>query len=113
MRHVIAYVNVAAVGDAAHQVVALIHAAPETVHEWRRLFLEFAQERAALQPLRRLEARETQQRGREIDEADEAIRLGAGFVFGRTEVLELFRDVHHQRHVQTGIARPALAARHA
>ena len=113
VRHVIAEVNVATVGDAAHEVVALVHASAETVDERLRRFEEFAEERVALHPVRRLDAGEAQHGGREIHEAHEAVGFTAGFVFGRMEVLELVRDVNDERDLQSGIVGPAFAARHA
>ena len=113
VRHVIAEIDEAAIGDAAHTVVAFVHAATEAIDEGLRFGLEFAGEGVALHPLWRLHADDAEQRGREIDKADEAVRLHACAIFLRREVLPLGREIDDHGHLQAGVAGPALVARHA
>ena len=113
MREVVAQVNVATVGHAAHEIVALIHAAAEAVDVGLGGGDELAEKGVALQPLGWLDAGEAAHGRGEIDEADRAIGGAAGDVIGGAEVFEFFGNVHKERHVETGVRGPAFAARHA
>ena len=113
MRHVVPQVRIVAVGDAAHAVIALIHATTEAIDEGLRRCLIQPGESVALHPLRRLNADDAEQGGREIDEAHEAVRLHAGTVFLGREVFPVGWEINDHRHLQAGVARPALVARHA
>ena len=55
----------------------------------------------ALHPRGRLHAGEAAHRRCKIHKAHEPFGLAAGSVFGRAKVLELFRDVNHERHLQS------------
>ena len=113
VREVVAQVNVASIGDAAHEIVALIHAAAEAVDVGLGRGDEFTQEGVALHPLRRLDAGEAAHRRRKIDEAHRASGRAAGDIISGAEVFEFFRDVHEEGHVETGVRGPTFAAGHA
>ena len=105
-------VNVAAVGDGADKILTLIHAAAGAVKVGLGLGLKRAGESVALHRGGRLEPRETQHGGCEIDEADEAVGLAAGLIFFRGEVPPLLREVNDHGDVQAGVGGPTLAAGH-
>ena len=113
MREVVAEVNVAAGGHAAHQVVTLAHATAKAVDVGLGWGDELAEEGVALHPRERLKAGETAQGGSEIDQADGAVGGAAGNIISGAQVPEIFRDGHEQRHVEAGIRGPAFAARQA
>ena len=113
MQHIIAQVNVAAVGHGTNQVVALVHPPPEAIEEGLRLRLERTGERKALHRRRRTDPRETEQGGREIDEADQAVGFHPGGVLLRREMTPLGGKIDDHRHAQTRVRRPTLAARQA
>jgi hypothetical protein len=60
-----------------------------------------------------LHADDAEQRGREIDKADEAVGLHTGAVFLGREVFPVRREIDDHRHLEAGVAGPALVARHA
>ena len=66
-------------------------------------------EHASLQVLRRIEAREREHGGRQVDEAHELIADGAG----RERRRQCLRPADHQRHAQTRVVERALRTRHA
>ena len=109
----VADVGVLALPQRAHEVVLFIK--PIRVAEHfiaRRQVLGIhilAKERAAIGELVRLETGEVQNRWPKVDEAHEAIRACATLVIHK--VRKIFRNPHHQRHVQTALVRVPLAAR--
>ena len=113
MRHKIADVHKLPVGNAAHKIRALIHAATKSIEKRLRTDLERSGKCMPLHCGRGLQARQTQQRWREINEAHEAIRLRARCVFFWCEVPPLLRKENHHRHAESGVRRPSLTARHA
>ena len=112
MRIVIPQVYIAAVRDAVYQVHSLVHAASLTEEVRRRQTLMRSSEGVPLHPLGRLNTCQTQHGGGQIDEADQAVRRAPRFVFPRCQLLPFLGKINDQRHLQTGIARPAFAAWH-
>ena len=106
-------VNVAAVGDGADKIQAFVHTAAGAVKVGLGLGLKRAGESVALHRGGRLDPREAQHGGREIDEADEAVGLAAGLILFRGEVPPLLREVDDHGDVQAGVGGPAFAAGHA
>ncbi len=103
VRHVVANIDVTTVGQAADQVVAFVHpvAKPVDVGLCGRLVL--AQERMPLHPGRGLDPGQAQDRRRQVDEADQAIRLASGLVFGGRNALNF-----SGMYTTSGTCRPEL-----
>ena len=71
-----------------------------------------AHEGMALHVRGRLDAGQTEQRRREIDERNQAAGRTAGFVLLGRQATPLFREMGDQRDVEAGIVGPALRPRH-
>src|SRR6185369_4911776 len=91
VRQVIAQVNKTAIGHATDQIGPLIHPSAESVEERLQSFLKFAGERVTVHPRRRLDTRQTEQGGRQLNKADQAVGLGAGRVLLWRETSPSFR----------------------
>ena len=106
-------VEVPLVADAPYQVVALVHAVGEAEDHLVRLRFVGAQEGPSLKVRGRLDPGQAQHRRREVDEADQAVRVAARFVVRGRQVPVLPGDRDDERHVQAGLERGALAPRQA
>jgi hypothetical protein len=110
VRHVLAQIDVAAVGDRADEVVALIHAAAEAVNVGLARFGGLAEEGEALVVGGLGQTGEREHRGGEVDGADRAVGSGARLIFGGGQRPPLLREMDDERDAEAGVVGPALAA---
>ena len=61
---------------------------------------------------RRLLARNTQEGGGEVDEADPAVTAASYLVVGRSQVFPFLGDMHYERDVETPEKGPPFTSRH-
>ena len=111
VRHVVANVKIAAIahgsGEVAHFIDAVAMA--EDVPARSRVF--WAEEWLPLHGFRNWDAGEAEDGRGVINKAHEAIGGGAGFAWG--EVLPLFGEPNHERHVHATVEQRAFVAGHA
>ncbi len=95
--HVLANINIPAVGYGADHVVAFVHAAAEAEHVLGLGLLMLTRKGVPLHPFRRLDVNQAQQSGCQVHEIHQAVALGAGFVFLGGQVTPFRGEVHHHR----------------
>ena len=113
VRHIVANVDEASVACASDQVDPLVHPAPETENERLRRSLKRPRKACPCIQSGGLMAARLRTVGAKSTKLTRRSDFAPGVIVGRSKVLELLRNVDDQRHLQSRVTRPALAARHA